>query len=139
MASEKELAESQARSWYVSRNVSTGERDLDLGQILGEVHSPDGVSLEILEPVEVLPSANAGTKAFAAQLSVPGLIRAKLDVEVEVVPFHGEVVAIGLRPSDQALRYPISAKRYFNATWSILDSLEARLVDARMIEQPQAA
>src|ERR1700722_19882060 len=78
MASEKELAESQARSWYVSRNVSTGERDLDLGQILGEVHSPDGVSLEILEPVEVLASANAGTKAFAAQLSVPGLIRAKL-------------------------------------------------------------
>jgi hypothetical protein len=138
MASEKEIAESNAVSWYVSRTVELPNA-AEIAELPEQVSASNGVVLSITSAAEVPSSAKYVIKAYTASLTIPGLIRAKLPVEVELVSFAPNVVVVGIRPSDKALRYPISAERYFDATWSVLDELEAAVAAEGALHEAAAA
>ncbi len=139
MASDNEIAEAEAVSWYVARTIDLADRELDFSGLPVQVRANGGVTLTIVEPVADPVDSKYVIKAFNALLSVPGLIKAKLPVEVELRPFSGTVIEVGIRPSTRTLRYPISAERYFDATWTVLDALTELLTAQVPVGAGQAA
>ena len=130
MASEKEIAEAQ--SWYISRNVDLRGREIDI--LPAEVHGQDGSSLQLLAPAEPEGSSHYAIRAYDAILVVPGLVKAKLPVELEITPFSGNIVEFAIRPTFKTLRYPISTDRYFEAAWNVLETLTAMVADGELVE-----
>ncbi len=111
--------------WYVSRVVNVPAGQAGVFGLLGGVVTPDGATLQIGEPIKrELPMEDH--RSYAATLSFPGVIAAKLKVELVVTRYSGSLVEVGLRPVTRVPQRRIGAQRYFEAAWAVLDALAAQ-------------
>jgi hypothetical protein len=115
-------------SWYVSRRVEIPAGDLATLRLPASVTAPNGVSLTIGAPV---PVDDEQYRTFDGVLTYPGMVTAKVRVEVDLNPYTSSYGEIGLRPARRAPRLLVSAERYFDGAWSVLDELASVLVEAR--------
>ncbi|HVC24394.1 MAG TPA: hypothetical protein VND23_01440 [Acidimicrobiales bacterium] len=121
---EDEYGTERGISWYVSRRVDVAASDLPSAQLPTTVTGAGGVTLTILEPIFV---DDAQYRSFSGVLSFPGILPGKLRVEVDLNPYSSHFGEVGLRPARHAPRLLVSAERYFDGAWSVLDAIAAEL------------
>jgi hypothetical protein len=127
-----ELAEVQPVSWYVSRRVdvlSDAVHDLALPAL---VSSATGASLVIGTQI---PMEDEHYRCYSAVLELPGVFGGKLAVELDLNPYSSRYAEIGLRPARRVPRLFVSAERYFDGAWSVLDALAEQLSSVKATEQ----
>lgn len=119
--------------WYVSRMVKLpGERQRSLG-LLGGVVAPSGETLaigDLVEPARPLDDH----RTYGATLAFPGLLPAKLKVELVVTRYSSTLAEVGLRPVERVPQRRVGAARYFDAAWAVLDAV----VRASLVAAPEA-
>jgi hypothetical protein len=122
-------------SWYVSRRVEIPAGELAQLRLPASVTAPDGVSLTIGAPV---PVDDEQYRSFEGVLSYPGLVNAKVRVEIDLNPYTSRYGEIGLRPARRVPRLLVSAERYFDGAWSVLDELASTIAESRRAESRAA-
>jgi hypothetical protein len=123
MAVENELE--RPVGWYVSRVVNVPAGQAGVFGLLGGVVTPDGATLQIGDPIKrELPMEDH--RSYAATLAFPGVLAAKLKVELVVTRYSGSLVEVGLRPFARVPQRRVGAQRYFEAAWAVLDALAAQ-------------
>jgi hypothetical protein len=110
-------------TWYVSHKVEMRSEDLCATQLPEVVVGSDGVSLKVLKPIFV---DDEKYRSFQAVLSYPGVFPGKVRVELDLNPYSSHLGEIGLRTT-RVPRLFVSAERYFDGAWNVLDALAAEL------------
>ncbi|MCU1495096.1 MAG: hypothetical protein JWO62_2860 [Acidimicrobiaceae bacterium] len=108
--------------WYVSRVVNLSSAEAQTLGLLGGIVTPDGAALRIGEPV-LRERLLDDHQSYAGTLSFPGLLPAKLKVELVVTRFSGSLAEVGLRPVTRVPQRRIGADRYFEAAWAVLEGI----------------
>jgi len=121
---ENDFATEQGVSWYVSRRIEVAASDLPVVQLPSAVTGADGTSLAILGPIFV---DDDRYRSFDAVLSFPGMLSGKLRVEIDLNPYSSSFGEVGMRPARRVPRLLVSADRYFDGAWSVLDALAAEI------------
>ncbi len=123
MAVENELE--RPVGWYVSRVVNVPAGQAGAFGLLGGVVTPDGATLQIGDPIR-RDAPMEDHRSYAATLTFPGVLPAKLKVELVVTRYSGSLVEVGLRPVTRVPQRRVGAQRYFEAAWAVLDALAAQ-------------
>ncbi|MDA8291351.1 MAG: hypothetical protein M0Z33_06680 [Actinomycetota bacterium] len=127
-----ELERTQGVSWYVSRRVDVESSDLSEVSLPSEVSGGGGVTLVILGPRYV---DDERYRSFSGVLTLPGIVGARMRVEVDLNPYSSRHAEIGLRPAGRAPRYRVAPERYFDAAWRALDALAEAVSPASRAER----
>lgn len=118
-----EFATDHTVNWYVSRTVDVVAEKMRAVRLPEVVAGSNGVTLTIGRPVFV---DDEQYRSFEAVLSYPGVLFGKVHVELDLNPYSSCFGELGLRPTNHVPRL-LSAERYFDGAWSILDALAAEL------------
>ncbi len=118
----------QSTNWYVARRVDLPAAELPEVELPSRVVADNGVTLSIGRPIYV---DDPSYRSFEAVLSYPGRVPARLRVELDLNPYSSERGELGLRPAQRLPRILLSAQRYFDGAWSVLDALADDLVARR--------
>jgi hypothetical protein len=110
--------------WYVSRKVDVPSDDLRAVELPGMVVGSNGVVLELLRPMFV---DDEYYRTFEGVLSYPGVLHGKIRVELDLNPYTSRFGEIGLRPAGRLPRLLVTAERFFDGAWSVLDTLAAEI------------
>lgn len=127
-----DFATEQTVNWYVSRRVDVLSDDLHEVQLPDAVVGANGVTLTIGRPIFV---DDEQYRCFDAVLTYPGVLSGKVRVEVDLNPYSSWLGEIGLRPASRIPRLLVSAERYFDGAWAVLDALAAEIAAGRVAEQ----
>jgi hypothetical protein len=119
----------QVASWYVSRRVDVPSQDLRTVTLPEVVVAPNGVSLKIQRRIFV---DDDQYRSFEGVLAYPGVLSGKVRVELDLNPYCSQLGEIGLRPANRLPGLLVSAERYFDGAWSVLDALASELVGGRL-------
>ena len=114
--------------WYVSRRVDIPAGDLAEVTLPGSVKAANGVTLTIGAPVLV---EDEQYRSFEGVLTYPGMVTAKVRVEIDLNPYTSSYGEIGLRPARRVPKLLVSAERYFDGAWSVLEELARAMVQSR--------
>ncbi len=118
----------QSTNWYVARRIDVPAAALPDLELPPVVVAENGVSLAIEQPIYV---DDPSYRSFEAVLTYPGHIPARLRVELDLNPYSSDRGELGLRPAQRMPRILVSAQRYFDGAWSVLDTLADELVAGR--------
>jgi len=123
--------ESDRSGWYVSRVVNLPRDRAESLGLLGGLVTPSGASLRLGEPVERERQLDEH-RSYSGTLSFPGLLSTKVKVELVVTRYSGSLAEVGLRPVSRVPQRRLSAERYFEAAWAVLDGVARAGQDAQV-------
>lgn len=115
-------------NWYVSRRLDLLSDELADVELPTKIAASNGVTLVLDGVLEV---DDVSYRSFTGVLAYPGKIAGKVRVEVDLNPYSSRFVEIGIRPSRRLPRLLVSADRYFDGAWAVLDSLAVELAERR--------
>lgn len=108
--------------WYVSRVVNLQRADIRTLGLLGGVVTPGGATLRI-GAAHAVDNALEDHQSYAGTLTFPGLVPVKVKVELVVTRYAPRLAEVGLRPMARVPQRRVSAERYFDAAWAVLDAI----------------
>ncbi len=124
-----EFTAAETVNWYVSRKVDVLSSDTCVLDLPEAVVASNGVSLTVGSPVFV---DDEHYRSFEAVLAYPGVLPGKVRVELDLNPYTSRLVELGLRPARRVPRLLVSAERYFDGAWSVLDALADELASGEL-------